>query len=45
MQVHDATQSCDWVPEGGREPWQCATCTLQNDGSRTACEVCGTPKR
>ena len=40
MQVHDASQECEWVPEGGANEWQCGACTLRNAAHRTKCEAC-----
>eukprot|EP00966_Prymnesium_polylepis_P259222 5987662-Prymnesium_polylepis.1 len=36
MQVHDATQDCEWV-----QPWTCPQCTLSNANERTQCDACG----
>lgn len=41
MQVHDASQECEWVPVG--EGWECPVCTLKNGPQRTSCEACGSP--
>ena len=36
LQVHDATQDCEWV-----QPWICSQCTLNNAPSLAKCEACG----
>ena len=41
MQVHDATQSCEWIEV---EPWTCSACTLSNAPSKTRCDACDRPK-
>ena len=51
MQVHDASQECEWVPVGAGgaaapppAQWECNVCTLVNKAANTQCEVCGAPR-
>lgn len=51
MQVHDASQECEWVPVSARgatapppAQWECNVCTLVNQAANTQCEVCGAPR-
>lgn len=48
MQVHDASQECEWVPVNGAAPpparWACNVCTLENAAVNARCEACGSQK-